>query len=523
MKSFTKIKNEETPSIELSPTRIISDIDPMIYGGFLEHMGRCIYGGIYDPDNKHGLVDENGFRTDVIECLKELKVPVLRYPGGNFVATYHWMDGIGPREKRPKRNEPAWLTEESNAMGTDEYMKFCEIVGTEPYLALNMGTGTLDEALAWLEYCNSDKDTYYANLRRANGHEKPYNVKYWALGNETWGPWQVEQLSKEDYAKKAFQWGKAFKLLDPTITLILCGKTGYDDWDRYVLQECIQYTDMHSIHLYTCANDHLANVTSPLSAERAIEITSSLISLAFINHTATYTAPNSLHYNNKTRRQPPKICFDEWNMWDEHKAPGHLGGEQAYDLSDALGLAVWLNVFVRQSKHIGMANIAQSVNVLGPLSTKRDGSGVVKQTLWWPLLLFCKYMRGKALGVHWSAGTYEGKTRPEWIRDTEETPWLDVSAALDEEENIVNLAVVNISEDKDWGTDLHFVTGGSAGKAIGGGEVQVFTVGGPGTNIRDTNFDGVQRIGVVESKWDGKGQFTFPRHSFTLLRWKVGA
>ncbi|KAL5344190.1 hypothetical protein ACLOAV_010838 [Pseudogymnoascus australis] len=479
----------------------------MIYGGFTEHMGRCIYGGIYDPGNKHGLIDENGFRTDVMDCFRELQVPVLRYPGGNFVASYHWLDGVGPREKRPRRPELAWLAEESNEFGTDEFMKYCEMIGCEPYLALNFGTGTLDEALAWVEYCNSDKNTYYANLRRQNGREKPYNVKYWALGNEVWGPWQVGEQSKERYAEQAFQWAKALKLLDPSIKLILCGKTGHDDWDRYVLQKCIQYTDMHSIHIYTCDKDHLPNVVAPRSAERAIGIASSLIDLAVINHTTTYTAPSA-----GSRSTPPTICFDEWNVWDETKAPGHLGGEQAYDLSDALGVAAWLNVFVRQSKRMGMANIAQSVNVLGPLSTKPDGSGIVRQTLWWPLLLFSKYMRGKTLAVHVRAGAYDGRTRPEWVRDLCETPWLDVSCALNDD-GWVSLAVVNISEDKDWAVQL-----GGLGQHS---SVDTFCVGGDCKNVRETNFDGVQRVSIVESSWDGEGKYTFPKHSFSLLRWKL--
>lgn len=152
-------------------------------------MGRCIYGGIYEPDNGHGLSDKNGFRTDVMECIKELQVPVVRYPGGNFCATYRWQDGIGPRDKRPKRPELAWEGTEPNTFGTDEFMAWCKAVGAEPYLCLNMGTGTLEDALAWVEYCNSNKDTYFANLRRQNGHEEPYRVKYWALGNEMWGPW----------------------------------------------------------------------------------------------------------------------------------------------------------------------------------------------------------------------------------------------------------------------------------------------------------------------------------------------
>ncbi|KAL5346720.1 hypothetical protein ACLOAV_008427 [Pseudogymnoascus australis] len=308
-------------------------------------MGRCIYGGIYDPGNKHGLIDENGFRTDIMDCFRELQVPVLRYPGETSL------------------------------------------------LAI---TG-----------------------------------------------WMV----------------------------------------------------------------HLPNVVAPRSAERAIEIASSLIDLAVINQTITYTAPSA-----GSRSTPPTICFDEWNVWDETKAPGHLGGEQAYDLSDALGVAAWLNVFVRQSKRMGMANIAQSVNVLGPLSTKPDGSGIVRQTLWWPLLLFSKYMRGKTLAVHVRAGAYDGRTRPEWVRDLCETPWLDVSCALNDD-GWVSLAVVNISEDKDWAVQL-----GGLGQHS---SVDTFCVGGDCKNVRETNFDGVQRVSIVESSWDGEGKYTFPKHSFSLLRWKL--
>jgi alpha-N-arabinofuranosidase len=182
MATFTKISDSERPTISINPTHKLSAINPNIYGGFTEHMGRCIYGGIYDPGNH--LSDSDGYRKDVIAAMKELQVPVVRYPGGNFVATYHWIDGVGPKEKRPKRPELAWIGVESNEFGTDEFLKWCEVVGTEPYFALNFGTGTLDEALAWVEYCNSDKDTHYANLRRKNGREKPWGVRYWALGEK---------------------------------------------------------------------------------------------------------------------------------------------------------------------------------------------------------------------------------------------------------------------------------------------------------------------------------------------------
>ncbi|RAL11540.1 alpha-N-arabinofuranosidase [Aspergillus homomorphus CBS 101889] len=504
MTTFTKLNDQDAPSISIHPTRRISKINPNIYAGFTEHMGRCIYGGIYDPGNK--LSDENGFRTDVIEALKELNIPVVRYPGGNFMATYHWIDGVGPRENRPSRPELAWLGTETNQFGTDEFMKWCEVLGTEPYLCLNFGTGTLDEALAWVDYCNGTRDTYYANLRRKHGREEPYNVKYWALGNEVWGPWQVEQMTQEAYAHKAYQWAKALKLLDPSLVLILCGQTGFASWDHYTLKHCllpahselstsaVPLIDMHSIHLYTTSDSHLPNVTAPLAGERAIEITSSLIDLAMIENGVPPEQPR------------PTICFDEWNVWDPIRAEGSKGAEESYTLSDALAVAVWLNVFVRKSKDVGMACIAQSVNVISPLMTTKDG--ITKQTTWWPLYLFSKYMRGWTISTHLSSATYEGETSPKWVRSVKDTPWLDVSATLGED-GYVNVAVVNISEDKDLETKVEGPTG----------QVSVFTV--TGDNLAVSNMNGKQEVGITESTWEAKGSYVFPKHSFTLLRWKA--
>lgn len=483
-------------------------------------MGRCIYGGIYDPGNP--LSDHNGFRRDVVEALRELDIPVIRYPGGNFVATYHWQDGVGPREKRPKRPELAWLGTESNEFGTDEFMQWLSVLSegkdqrVEPYICLNMGTGTLDEALAWVEYCNGTKDTYYANLRRQNGHLEPYNVKYWALGNEIWGPWQVEQMTKEDYAKKAFQWAKALRLLDPNLCLILCGETGHSSWDHHVLKECVSLVDMHSIHIYTASVDHLPNVTAPLSAERAIQTAAALIDIARIENNVPSTKP------------AVKICFDEWNVWDPERAPGDKGAEEKYTLSDALSVAVWLNVFIRQSKYIGMANIAQvgcrfhwlscvesclltrddqTVNVISPLLTTKEG--IVKQTTWWPLLLFSKYMRGWTVAAHVRSGSYTGETTPAWLQGVLEdgAPWLDVSAVLDDT-GFVNVAVVNISDTQDFETLLKGVSG----------KVEVHSVSGP--DVKAVNVEGKEEVGVKVSEWDSEGAFVFPKHSLTLLRWQ---
>ncbi|KAI5300251.1 hypothetical protein KEM56_002611 [Ascosphaera pollenicola] len=512
--TLTQIPEGEMPTVAIHPDRKVSKIDDLIYSGFTEHMGRCIYGGIYDPGNPNS--DENGFRLDVLDALKELNIPVMRYPGGNFIATYHWEDAIGPLDQRKARPELAWLGTEPNTFGTDEFMKWCRKLGAEPYFALNMATGTLTEAMAWVEYCNGTRDTYYANLRRKNGHHEPYNVKYWALGNEVWGPWQVEQHTQEDYTKKAQQWAKALKLLDPNLVLILCGKEGATSWDYYTLKNAsipansplsttsTTLIDMHSIHLYTASKDPVKNALQPLCAERAIEITSSLIDLARIENEIPNSEPR------------PKICFDEWNVWDPIRALGSKGGEESYTLHDALGVAVWLNVFIRKSRDIGMACLAQSVNVISPLMTTKEG--IIKQTTWWPLLLFSKYMRGHAVATHVSSPYYDGDFNVDniapgprgWLPDVKDVPYLDVSAAINDD-GYVAAVIVNAHDKKDFETKVE----GPNGK-----EVQVFTVWHP--DVHACNMHGnPQEVTVKESTWDGKGTYTFLKHSVTMMRWKA--
>jgi len=289
--------------------------------------------------------------------------------------------------------------------------------------------------------------------------------------------------------------------------LILCGETGFSDWDHYVLKECIKWSphglggsitasliDMHSIHLYTASKSHLPNAVAPRAAERGIEICASLIDLARITNAVPPTIA------------APKICFDEWNVWDPARAPGDKGAEELYTLSDALAVAVWCNVFVRQSRYVGMANIAQSVNVIAPLMT--TPKGLVKQTSWWPYLLFCKYMRGWTVGVNVRCAEYEGPTEPNWIRGSIETPFLDCSASVNEE-GVVSLVAVNVHETNDFKTTLEGV----------GGDVSVYTVTGKSVDVVNTEKE--QAVGIEESKWDGKGEFTFPKHSMTMLRWKA--
>lgn len=257
---------------------------------------------------------------------------------------------------------------------------------------------------------------------------------------------------------------------------------------------------MHSIHIYTASAQHLPNVTAPLSAERAIQTAAALIDIARIEN----RVPPS--------KAPVKICFDEWNVWDPERAPGDKGAEETYTLSDALAVAVWLNVFVRQSKYIGMANIAQTINVISPLMTTKGG--LVKQTTWWPLELFSRYMRGWTVAAHVSCGAYSGPTKPDWLEGVLEygAPWLDVSAVVDEN-GFANVVVVNISDKEDFATTLRGVSG----------EVEVFVISGPDVQAVNAAGDS-HKVGVkkTQSQWDSQGScFVFGKHSMTLLRWKA--
>lgn len=317
-------------------------------------------------------------------------------------------------------------------------------------------------------------------------------------------------MTKEEYAKKAYQWAKAMKLMDPTVKLILCGETGHSEWDFHTLKENIRFDlhglggsqtasliDMHSIHIYTASEHPVKNAVAPKSAERAIEICAGMIDLARIQNNVPGSVPRQT------------ICFDEWNVWDPMRAPGEDGAEERYTLSDALAVAIWLNVFVRQSKYVGMANIAQSVNVIAPIMTHKDG--IVKQTIWWPLLLFSNYMRGWTVPTHVSSAAYEGETEPKWIQSTIDTPYLDVSATVNAE-GMASMVVVNVHQTEANEVDLTGVKPSSGG-------VKVYSVTGESWNV--TNTSGREKVAIKESEWDGNGKFKFPAFSITMLRWKL--
>jgi alpha-N-arabinofuranosidase len=220
--------------LKIDTDRVIGDIDPFLYGNFIEHLGRCIDGGIFEE--KSPLSDRNGFRRDVLEGTKKLNVTQLRWPGGNFSSNYHWKDGIGPRDQRPPRLEMAWGTVESNRFGTHEFLQYCEAANTVPYICANLGTGTWTDAQQWVEYCNSSEDTAMTRLRKQNGRAEPWKVKYWGLGNEMDGPWQMGHRSAEDYGKFSLEAAKLMKWTDPNIKLIAAGASNFGtgiDWTAW--------------------------------------------------------------------------------------------------------------------------------------------------------------------------------------------------------------------------------------------------------------------------------------------------
>ena len=230
----------QAAKIFIDSERTVSEICPLLFSGFAEHMCRCIYKGIHDPQS--ALADSDGLRTDVMAALRELNYRSIRYPGGNFLSGYHWLDGVGPKDKRPRRRDLAWKSTETNQFGTNEFIEFCRKIGTEPMLGLNFGTGTIDEAAALVEYCNASAGSAWADLRVSHGYREPHKVKYWCVGNEMDGPWQIGHMGAQEYANKAREAAKMMKWHDPNIKLIACGSSSttmstYPEWDRVVMED----------------------------------------------------------------------------------------------------------------------------------------------------------------------------------------------------------------------------------------------------------------------------------------------
>lgn len=343
-------------SLTIDPDRRIGEVNPLVFGHFIEHLGRCIYGGVYDPGSP--LANERGFRIDVLDAMRKIGVPILRWPGGNFASNYHWEDGIGPQGERRARFDLAWSSVEPNTFGTDEFLAYCDALSTDatpclPYICLNTGTGTLDEAVRWLEYCNLDAErfpTYHAQWRHRQGRTEPYAVPYWGIGNEVYGAWQVGHTTAASYADKCVQWARFLRAVDPAIKIVAVGADD-PDWDLEVLKRAGNQIDYISNHQYYGTDDYYGTVAAAVQAERQLQLLSSVIDVA---------------ESRLARERPIEIAFDEWNIWYRGR---QRPWEEFYRLKDAIFAAGVFNAMYRLCERVTMANLAQMVNALGMMHT----------------------------------------------------------------------------------------------------------------------------------------------------------
>lgn len=504
----------QSARIKIDIDRTIGEIDKKLYGNFVEHLGRCVYGGIYDENSE--LVDERGFRTDVLEAVKELNVSITRYPGGNFVSNYHWLDGVGPKDERPARMELAWGRLESNRFGTDEFMAYAKEMGTEPYFSVNMGTGTIEEAQNWVEYCNVKEGPYYAELRKKNGYTEPYNIKYWSLGNEMDGFWQMGHLNAEDYAKKAREAGKLMKLTSPNIKLVAAGASNFrpnadpNEWNATILKELRDVVDYLALHMYVGnPNDNYYNyLSTPMVLEERTHVVKGLIDREMQNA-------------DRGDREPIYIAWDEYNSWyrarDEETMNGTRALEEHYNLEDALVISGFLNSFVRNADIVKMANLAQLVNVIAPIFTSE--TDMFLQTIYYPVQLFAQNMYGTSLDVFVDCDTYDTEEffvgLGESTTQQNDVPYLDVSASYNDGEVIIN--VVNRNKEEDITTDILCQTG------VFLGNFEIYEVNGP--NVKAQNDFGKNLVSTkTKPAIKAKGEkitYTFPAHSITMIKGKI--
>ncbi len=429
-----------TATVTLDPAFVVGPVRRRTFGSFVEHLGRCVYDGIHDP--AHPGADEDGFREDVIELVKELGVGTVRYPGGNFVSGYRWEDGVGPVEDRPRRLDLAWHSTEPNTVGVDEFLRWCAKADIEPMMAVNLGTRGVQEALDILEYTNVVGGTHFADLRRANGHEEPYRIRMWCLGNEMDGPWQTGHKTATEYARLANETANAMRMIDPDLELVVCGSSSsgmptFGEWEATVLAETYDKVDLVSAHAYY--------------AERDGDLASFLASAVDMDHfvdsvvaTADYVRATGKH------SKFINISFDEWNVWYQHRieskvpegddwpvAPRLL--EDRYNVADAVVVGSLLISLLRHTDRVHSASLAQLVNVIAPIMTE-PGGAVWKQTTFHPFSLTAKHAQGQVLQVALDSPTHE-------TTKFGEVTSLDAVATRDPETGEVAVFAVNRSTD----------------------------------------------------------------------------
>ena len=411
---------------------LVGEVDNRIYGSFIEHLGRAVYEGIYQPGNPNA--DEKGLRTDVIKLINEIGVPIIRYPGGNFVSGYHWEDGVGPKEKRPAKVDLAWNVIESNQFGLNEFMDFAKKVNTKPMMAVNLGTRGMEDAKNIVEYCNLKGGSYYSDLRRSHGYEEPHDIKVWCLGNEMDGPWQMGHKTADEYGRLAEETGRIMRMVDPSIEMVASGSSSlgmptFAEWEATVLGHCYEQVDYLSLHQYygNAENNTPDFLASSVAMDEFID---SVLSIC--------------DYVKAKKRSKKKInlSFDEWNVWyhsnEQDKklerwvqAPHQL--EDVYNFEDALLVGSMLITMLHHADRVKIACLAQLVNVIAPIMT--SDTGAWRQTIFYPYMHASVYGRGKVLNTLVQVPVYESRHG--------DAPYLDSVVIENEEESTVTILAVN--------------------------------------------------------------------------------
>ena len=480
----------------------IGKLEHSVFSSFIEHIGRAVYGGIYQPD--HISADENGFRKDVIELVRDLNIDYVRYPGGNFVSGYNWKNGIGKREHRPCLPDLAWKQMEPNEVGVDEFLQWSEAAGVQPMMAVNLGTGTPQEALELLEYCNGTAG-YWAEQRKKNGRVEPYGIKYWCMGNEMDGEWQIGHKSCEDYVKIALTAARMMKAYDPSIKVIFCGSSAYfmptfPEWDRYVIRKCYREIDYISSHTYYSFPKNEPGASDLDFRCSYYDFDRGIAQIRKIIEEVSATMPED-------RRKPIGISVDEWNIWyrregadwDNVWTVAPRREESVYSSLDAVVISSLMTTLFNNCDTVKIACIAQLVNVIAPILTdykdKKEGRAI-RQAIYFPFQYASRYAKGNVLSLDIGCGVIDspkyGKVK-------------DFCASLVESEDEYFLLLCNLS-DREKEVEL----------SVGCPEL-IDGIRMTGKNGEYNSFENPDKVVPVKIT-DAKEAMTLPPVSFHMLR-----
>ena len=496
----------QVATITVHPELQIGEIDSRLYGSFIEHLGRAVYGGIYEPN--HPSADRDGFRQDVLNLVKELNVPIVRYPGGNFVSGYNWEDGIGPKDHRPRRLELAWQSVETNQVGTNEFVAWCRKANVQAMLAVNLGTRGADAARNLVEYCNHPGGTYWSDLRAAHGFREPHNIRTWCLGNEMDGAWQIGHKTAEEYGRLACETAKVMKWVDPKIELVACGSSHskmptFPDWEMSVLDHTYELVDYISLHTYlgNQENDTPHFLAKSLELDRFISTVASIC--------------DSVRAKKRSKKTI-NLSFDEWNVWfhsraaDKKIAPWQTAPpllEDIYTMEDALVVGCMLITLLKHADRVKIACLAQLVNVIAPIMTI-NGGACWRQSIYYPFAHASRFGRGVALNLNVRSPMYDD-------REYGQVPYLEAVATWNQEqENIIVFAV-------NRNTDAALFIEGDARVFSGYRVVEHITLTHPDLHARHTaespNVIAPQRNGDARLE-AGVLRASFPQASWNVIR-----